>query len=101
MIADRSLVVTEPITPLIVDTKGACELLGGISKQQLLRIVDAGHLAVIRLPGGRDRRGYATGEPSRRVYYSVDDIRRLITRSSERQAPAANNVVTMTVRRRA
>ena len=56
-------------------------------EQQLLRLVDARHLAQIRLPGGRDRRGYGTGEPSRRVFYSVDEIRRLIARSSEHQAP--------------
>ena len=92
--------MTSPPDPLIVDAAGACRLLGGISRNQLLRIGDAGHLAQIRLPGGRDRRGYARGEPSRRVFYSIDEIVLLIAQSSERQAPA-RNIVMMPARLRA
>jgi hypothetical protein len=93
-------VAATPTEPLIVDKKGARVLLGNISQHTLDRIVDAGQLSVVRLPGGRDRRGYGTGQPSRRVFFSVEEIRRLIARSSERQAPAAT-VLTMPRRRSA
>lgn len=70
--------------PLLVDAEAACALLGGISRDQLGRIVGSGRLPVVRLPGGRDRYGRGTTAPARRVLYSVADLRRLVDESTER-----------------
>lgn len=74
----------DSLTPLVVDSEGACALLGGISRDQLGRIVDSGRLPVVRLPGGRDRYGRGTPAPTRRVFYSIEDLQRLIRESTER-----------------
>jgi Ni,Fe-hydrogenase III small subunit len=71
-------------SPLLVDASGACAVLGGISRDQLNRIVSAGKLPVVRLPGRRDKRGHGTTEGSRRVLYAVDDLQRLVNESKER-----------------
>jgi hypothetical protein len=88
-------------SPLLVDADGACALLGGISKKQLGRIVESGRLAVVRLPGARNRHGHGTTDPIRRVLYSVEDLRRLIVESSEREASVMDTFVRMPTRRRA
>ena len=80
--------------PLLVDANGACAALGGISRDQLARIVSAGRLPVVRLPGRRDRRGRGTTEGTRRVLYAISDLQRLVDESRER-AEQTTTVVPM------
>lgn len=72
---------------LLVSAVGACAALGGISIDQLLRIVSSGRLPVVRLPGRRDKRGRGTTEGTRRVFYAVDDLQKLVEESKERIEP--------------
>jgi len=77
-------------SPLLVNADGACTALGGISRDQLARIVSSGRLPVVRLPGRRDRRGRGTTEATRRVLYAIDDLQKLVNESKERtEQPAA------------
>ena len=79
-------------TPLLFSADQACAALGGISRDQLARIVSAGRLPVVRLPGARDKQGQGTTAPTRRVLYAVDDLQKLISESKERSSaeqPAA------------
>jgi hypothetical protein len=68
--------------PLLVSRARACEMLGGISRSHMQRLMDAGELRPIDIN--------ASPQPRRRgkLYFRLSDIQALVERFAKRTQPA-------------
>jgi hypothetical protein len=74
------------VAPRCVDKAAAAEYLGGVSVDQIERLIQAGHIPIVRLPAERHRRtGRGITGTCRRVLIDTRDLDRLIEKSKEQK----------------
>ena len=75
------------LAPRCLDRAGAAEYLGGISEDQVDRLIQAGVLPIVRLPVERHgKTGHGVNGTCRRVLIDVRDLDAIVDRSKETRA---------------